>query len=650
MRLRRFENDFAKALLSKDRPDRVSDVLLPRRKLYHPSPADWQNEVLYFLLVDRFSDGREKSRALLDRSNPSRGRRIGKKGEWRWDLWAQSGSSRFQGGTIAGVRSKLAYLKKLGITTIWISPVFRQRQHDDSYHGYAIQDFLDVDPRFGTRADLVDLVAAAHGEGLRVILDIIFNHSGANWRYDSGAPGGEHTPRYTADRHEFGAWLGEDGEPVDAIRGRDDGVWPGEFQDPDRYTRAGTGDLAAGGADDATAEHKRSDFISLRDFDLDAPGVLDDLSRSFKYWIALTDCDGFRLDTLKHVPQEAARRFCGQIKEFAANLGKSDFFLVGEIAGGDYFQDLYLDALERNLNAALDIGEMRLALTDVALGRAHPEAYFRGFNSRDVIMGSHRNVGRRHVSILDDHDHVFGEKLRFASLAPSDHHVAVGVAIQLFTLGIPCVYYGTEQALAGPEPEARQWLPYWGGADYYLREAMFGPEHPLLSGRAGMTKGKARVDTALPGFGPAGTSGMHCFDESHPVYRRISAMAELRRRYPVLRLGRQYLRKTAFLENPFAVHGPGEMFAWSRVLDDEEAVIAVNPHASEARGGRIVVDARLNRPGDRFTVLYNSAETAGKEPGSLEVGATIEATNDSGELVVSIDEVPPGEVIVLGNR
>ena len=53
--------------------------------------------------------------------------------------------------------------------------------HLDTYHGYAIQDFLEVDPRFGTRQDLVDLVDAAHAKGLRVILDIIFNHSGHNW-------------------------------------------------------------------------------------------------------------------------------------------------------------------------------------------------------------------------------------------------------------------------------------------------------------------------------------------------------------------------------------------------------------------------------------------------------------------------------------
>ncbi|MGI9179379.1 MAG: alpha-amylase family glycosyl hydrolase, partial [Longimicrobiaceae bacterium] len=495
-----------------------ADVRLPRRQRYHPSPADWRDEILYFLLVDRFSDGREAERPLLDRKNlPAARQGTGGEG-WRWDRWAHSGAVRWQGGTLQGVRSQLPYLKRLGITTLWLSPIFKQRGHQDSYHGYGVQDFLEVDPRFGDRGDLVDLVADAHRQGLRVILDIIFNHSGENWIYPEGTPGGRHTPDYTGGRYPFGTWLGEEGDPIEAIHGGEDGAWPVELQDPDAYTRAGSGDLGAGAIEDPHAEHKRTDFITLRDFRLGAPGVLSDLARCYKYWIALTDCDGFRIDTLKHVSFEEGRNFCGTIKEFAANLGKSDFFLVGEVAGGDFAQNRYLEALERNLNAALDIGELRLALGGVAKGLQRPGEYFAGFEPGRAIMGSHRNLGGRHVSVLDDHDHVFGAKTRFSADAASEHQVAAGVALQLLTLGIPCLYYGTEQALAGPEAAERHWLPGWGGTDYYLREAMFGPEHPRRSGRAGLQEGAAGLDEALPGFGPFGTRGQHCFDEQHPAY------------------------------------------------------------------------------------------------------------------------------------
>jgi glycosidase len=162
--------------------------------------------------------------------------------------------------------------------------------------------------------------------------------------------------------------------PSEAIESGQDGVWPQELQDKERYTRAGSGNLGAGDISDPRAEHRRSDFCSLRDFDLDAHGLLNDLAKCYKYWIALTDCDGFRIDTLKHVSFDQARNFCGGIKEFAANLGKENFFLVGEIAGGDYATDRYLDALDRNLNAALDIGEMRQVLSGVAKGLVHNSA------------------------------------------------------------------------------------------------------------------------------------------------------------------------------------------------------------------------------------------------------------------------------------
>ncbi|OYY94821.1 MAG: alpha-amylase [Hydrogenophilales bacterium 28-61-23] len=648
---------FAKQALSHPRPASIRrNVDLPRRQQCHASPVDWRDEVLYFLLVDRFSDAAESTRPLLDRAHLAAGRPALPDGTpWRWDRWAESGASRWQGGSLAGVTSKLDYLKHLGVTTLWLSPVFKQRGHRDDYHGYGVQDFLDVDPRFGTRDDLVALVKAAHAKGLRVILDIIFNHSGPNWLYPHDAPGGAVQPHYSADCYRFGAWLDSNGQEIGSIQGADDGVWPTELQDAERYTRAGCGSLGAGDIDDAQAEHKRSDFLMLRDFRLAAS--LDDLARCFKYWIALTDCDGFRIDTLKHVSLEEARNFCGSIKEFAANQGKENFFLVGEIAGGDYGEDRYLDVLDRNLNAALDIGEMRPTLTGVAKGLLHPGVFFGGFDAGHAVMGSHRNLGNRHVSILDDHDHVFGQKLRFSSEAASEHQVAAGLALQAFSLGIPCVYYGTEQALAGPEAGERNWLPDWGGSDRYLREAMFGPAHPRKSGRAGMTPGSAGLDASLPGFGPFGSAGQHCFDEHSAAYLRIAALLALRKQIPALRHGRQYPRPISFLGLPFALYGPGEIIAWSRILDDEELVCIVNGHGAAARGADVLVDAILNPPGASMQVVLNSAQ-AGKPAGSPAkysgphpVASSLPVRRTAqGIAYVEIRDLPPSEVLVLANR
>jgi glycosidase len=644
---------FADKALNQKRPDSVRlNVILPRRQQYFPSPGNWRDEVLYFLLVDRFSDGREAERPLLDRNDLSAARPNVGDQPWSWNLWAKSGNDRWQGGTLKGIRSKLDYLKGLGITTIWLSPVFKQRGHlDATYHGYGIQDFLDVDPHFGDRSDLVELVSAAHAAGLRIILDIIFNHSGANWVY----PGGIYQPPYLPypGRYPFGAWLDSHGEQTNAILGKYDGVWPAELQDVDCYTRAGCGNLGNGEIEDPNAEHKRTDFYSLRDLRLSAPELLANLALCYKYWIALTDCDGFRIDTLKHVSMEEARNFCGTIKEFSNNLGKSNFLLVGEIAGGDNAEDRYLDVLERNLNAALDIGEMRLTLNWMAKGLLNPEAYFSGFIPGNSGMGSHRNLGERHVSILDDHDHVSGDKIRFSSEASSDHQVVAGVALQLLTLGIPCIYYGTEQAFAGPEPSERQRLPGWKENQCYLREAMFGPEHPRQQGCEGLAAPPVGLDPNLPGFGPFGTAGCHCFDPQNQTYVRIAAITALRRDYPVLRFGRQYPRPISFLGQPFALYGSGEIVAWSRILDDEEMVCILNVNGEASRGADVMVDAILNLPGSSMTAVLNTAQAANPTgySGTHPTGSTLPVRRMAdGTAYVEVRDLQASEVLVLTNH
>lgn len=634
---------FASEQLQQATPKSLKAIDLPRRAQYYASPVDWRNEVIYFLLVDRFSDGQESTRPLLNRSNLKAARTP----NWRFDDWAASGAHHWQGGNLKGVVSKLDYLQTLGVTTIWMSPVYKQRAHQNDYHGYGIQDFLEVDPHLGDREDLINLIDAAHQRGMRVIMDIIFNHSGSNWLYPSDEWMVPYKPY--PQRYEFGRWLNGLGQPINTIQHEDDGVFPVEFQNPDYYTRAGSGSLGAGDIHDPLAEHKRSDFFTLRDFDLDKPDTLRFLINCYKYWIALTDCDGFRIDTLKHVSKEHARNFCGAIKEFASNIGKENFFLVGEIAGGDYFQDIYLDAVSRNLNAALDIGEMRPRLINVAKGLTHPSAYFDSFHTSGDSMGSHRNLGNKHVSILDDHDHVFGEKLRFTSNAVSDHQIVAAVAIQFFTLGIPCIYYGTEQALSGPEIQNRGFLPGWGGGDHadrYLREALFGPEHPRKSGNESM-----EIDTSLPGFGPFGTAGHHCFDNNHPAYKRISDLGAVRQAFPVLRRGRQYIRPTSIFNLPFELRGNGELLAWSRILDDEEALCVVNVHGLEYRGARIIVDGILNKEGSHMEVILNSMHH--KEGIDIEnpKGTLLPIQkDDKGNTFVEVYNLGPSEVMVLHNH
>jgi hypothetical protein len=109
---------FVRDTLAVQRPRSVRDVALPRRVQAFPSPGDWRDEIIYFLLPDRFSDGREGERSLLDPADAAAFR----PNDFRFDAWADSGSGRYQGGTIAGITSKLDYIRHLGATTLWVAP------------------------------------------------------------------------------------------------------------------------------------------------------------------------------------------------------------------------------------------------------------------------------------------------------------------------------------------------------------------------------------------------------------------------------------------------------------------------------------------------------------------------------------------------
>lgn len=675
-------------LLAPQRPDSLVTVrqLLDRARgegiQFHRSPTDWRDEVLYFLLPDRFSDGREDSRPLLTRQEIRDLRTAPGRPGWSWRDWAESGK-RWQGGTINGVRGRLDYLRGLGVTALWIGPVFKQRARLDTYHGYGIQDFLEVDPRFGARKDLLDLVDAAHDSGMRIILDIILNHSGDNWGYlPPGQPpsAARNEPPYRPWPDFYGnpgnaettgwavAWrdVRQQGFTTDSrdIQANHEGVWPRELQQTDVYTRAGAGNLGAGELLDPHAEHKRTDFFALKDFALDRTGVLSFLAECFKYWIMLSDCDGFRIDTVKHISLEEARNFCGSIREFAETLGKRNFLLAGEIAGGEAVQDVYLDQLavmQRNLTAALDIGEARLRLQNLGKGLEPPSGYLESFKDGTQDFGSHRTFGDRHVSILDDHDHVFGKKLRFSTEIPDDspvkdHQVACATAFQLFTLGIPCIYYGTEQAFAGAPASQVQYLLEHGWndpgnyGDRYLREAMFGPEHPRADFNQDLATQVSETDPARPGFGPFGTAGKHGFDPDSPAYLRIAAMNRVRARHLILRVGRQYPRQLRLPGTGFVFPPAGELVAWSRILDNQEALILVNPNGLAPRGGDVVVAAELAQPGTEFTVILNTAEAAGESAGAHAVGSKlrVQGLSQPGDpAFLEVRDIGAAEVVVL---
>ena len=147
--------------------DLPAEAARPRLQTY---VDDWRNEVIYQVLVDRFANG--------DVNN---------------DFHVQEGPpARHQGGDWKGLEDHLDYIRELGVTTLWISPVVRNVDTDadvDAYHGYWAQDLTALNPHFGDLATLRSLTAHVHALGMKIVEDVVVNHLGQVFFYDMNMNG-----------------------------------------------------------------------------------------------------------------------------------------------------------------------------------------------------------------------------------------------------------------------------------------------------------------------------------------------------------------------------------------------------------------------------------------------------------------------------
>lgn len=598
----------------------ITDVDLERlcQRTFHPSPVAWEDEVLYFLLLDRFSDGREHrffdnaGNLVFGGSTPLFDPALDD-GNAPFDDWSAAGAS-WCGGTLRGLESKLGYLKRLGVTAVWISPILKQVAFAPTYHGYGVQDFLDVDPHFGTREDLRDLVATAHATGIRVILDIIVNHTGNVFAYDADrywdAEHGRFDPRWDGRGYRVAGFNDASGAatlpfgPIDLAAHPaawpNAAVWPRELQAAGTFTCAGR--ITSW---DHSPEFLEGDFFDLKNVHL-GHGPTDDFVASpalrtfaevYKFWIAYADLDGYRVDTVKHMEKGATRYFASVLHEFAQRIGKDRFLLVGEITGGR--RRAFETLEETGLDAALGIDDVQDKLAYLVKGYRDPADYFGLFrNSLLVGKESHTWFRDRVVTMFDDHDQVSrGEdKARFCAREDGARVILNALALNATTIGIPCIYYGSEQSFDGA-----------GTSDRYLRECMFGGP-----------------------FGSRRSRERHFFHEQTLLFSELAKVLALRRERIALRRGRQYLREISGDGSDFGlprmIGGQiRSVVPWSRILDRSEIVCAVNTDANDARTAWVTIDDDLHRAGEHLTCLYST------DP--AQIGATVEVEARNGKAV-----------------
>ncbi len=291
----------------------------------------------------------------------------------------------FTGGTINGVREHLDYLTDLGITAIWLSPIFTAI----SYHGYDTVDYYAIDPRFGTKADLQQLVQAAHARNIRVILDFVANHTGPTFAPFLKARAGNRAYR-------------------------------------DWFT-----------FDDAYPHGYRTffDVSTMPQFNTDAPAVRDYLCAAAAYWLTDFDVDGYRLDYAAG-PSHA---FWSEFRA-ACKGAKADCWLFGEatLAGAD------LRSYQGRLDGCLDFTfcrQIRRLCT-----RPEPQITLMAFLTHLSQAQHFFDAEFLLPTFIDNHD-----MNRFLWVVGNDKRalrLALGL---LFAFGTsPILYYGTEIGLSQP--------------------------------------------------------------------------------------------------------------------------------------------------------------------------------------------------------
>jgi glycosidase len=482
---------------------------------------EWREEFIYFLLVDRFHD--DQKRAPIEKQIRHRG--FGKPEELQ----------KICGGTLNGITNHLDYIYGLGCTALWLSPVFEN--NPESYHGYAIENYLEVDKRFGTKEELEALVEKAHALDMRVFLDITLHHSGDNWFYPNDLP------YYYYEGAEF---------PLAGWRYNDLPV-PMELRDPKLYNRKGRIRNY-----DSYPETRDGDFMELKTFRNDdsaeALFIQDILVKLHCYWMREVDIDGFRIDAVKHIGELANSRFCSHIREYAYKLGKRNFFLFGELVGPEDMYNRYIGpktsasvdhkSIYYGLNSVLDFPLFKV-LPDVITGKASPEKLIERYESLRKTAVARGEYGAFLVTFIDNHDQV-GQSIKHRFGKDSlPEQVIAGVGFLLCALGTPCIYYGTEQGFEG-----------YGDGDWSVREAMFSLDD----------------------------ESTNALDVSSSIYKGISKIAALRKENAILKFGRMYISKVS--TDGINFHFPyckECLLAFSRVLHDEEMVIAYNISSTEAK-------------------------------------------------------------------
>jgi len=357
------------------------------------------SDVIYLLMPDRFSNGNPNNDDMplmletADRTNPN-GR---------------------HGGDIEGMSNQLDYLSDLGITAIWANPLLENNMPAYSYHGYAVTDLYKVDPRFGTNEDYLTFIKKAHSKGIKVIMDMIFNHLGTGYYWKDDLP--------------MKDWYNE---------------WP-EFT-RSNY-RGGTVSDPYASEFDYNKEVKGWFDKTMADLNQNNEFMANYLIQNSIWWIEYSGLDGIRQDTYPYPYKDFMAEWMRRLLE-----EYPDYNVVGEAwlsqpPAVAYWLDnnTNKDGYKSNLTNVFDFPLM------YAISKAFNEnegwstgtAQLYEVLSQDYVYSMPDNI----VTFVDNHD---GDRF-YTKIQEDINKFKLAMAFMMTTRGIPSIYYGTEILMTGEE-------------------------------------------------------------------------------------------------------------------------------------------------------------------------------------------------------
>jgi len=510
----------------------------------------WQGQNIYQIITDRYYDG--------DTANDNAEGTYAPSG---------NGGSSVHGGDFEGIEQKLDYIKSLGATAIWISPIVLNTE--GQFHGYSAWNFYQVAPHWGSISNLQHMVQAAHARGLLVIDDIVVNHagdlvnsSGSTFSYPAG-----YTLSYANANKTYPAPFN-----LTTTNPALTNIFHnyGDIQNYNDTNQVILGWLSG-----------------LNDFRTETPYVRSNMAAIYEYWIQQIGFDGFRIDTALEVEMGFWQSFCPAIHAYAATNGNTNFFMFGETFNGS-------ETMVGSYTGSEGGGPFKFdSILDYPLYYAINNVFATASGATSQLKTHYNAVAADYdpaaqmqlVNFLDNHDNP-----RFLSTSEASNNtnrLETALAFLYTSPGIPCLYYGTEQGFDGT-------------TDPNDREDMFAGEFK---------------------DGPSGTvqqlssPGTDNFNMTHPLFQWVAQLNNFRRLYPALTLG-------SYVNRASNSSGPG-LFAYSRLMNTQEVFVVFNTASSS----QTLPSTTLTYPAGTVLVnLLNTNEsytmTAGSQTPAISVPST----------------------------